>query len=158
MMVSLSLRHMLKAETLVEATRSIILQSDGQGDSFPALMCLIDHVLQHSATDTKILMEPLDLYFAYFDDVDSIEYLHHSDALAANLNDRDMPPVPALLGMAHVTNFIPATKRCHEQLRVNTSPQLFKPTRVLHRRGHKSVANAGRFPHNVQGCADKAGE
>ena len=85
-------------------------------------MGLIDDVTQDPATDPLTLMRRLDLEFTYFDKTRLIQYLDHTHALSVDLDDGDVPAVPALAGVANVTCLIPTTEGRDEQFSIDAPP------------------------------------
>lgn len=122
LVVCFSLPNMLKAATLIELVRALVLQRYRQLDGLAAFMGLIDDVTQDPATDPAVLMRRLDLKLAYFDKARLIEYLDHTHALSADLEDGDVPAVPALAGVANVTCLIPTSKGRDEEFSIHAPP------------------------------------
>ena len=99
----LGLRYLPKPVALIEPVGLLILQGYRRRDALAALVGLTDDITQDSAADPTTLIRRLDLYLAYFDRIGLIKDLDHARALPVNLDDRDVPAVPALPQVTSVT-------------------------------------------------------
>src|SRR5262245_60341413 len=88
-------------------------------------------VLQDPAADATVLVTWLNLNFTDLYGVRVLEQLDHANARTIYFNNRNATTSPALVELSGMSNFVPATKSCFEQVLVHVPAQTFEPCFIL---------------------------
>jgi hypothetical protein len=129
--VRLGLRHVSKAEPLVQRESSMVLQTRREGHFLLLRVRQSNGVTEDARTNSAALVGRLDLDLAGHYGVRVLDQLDHAYALVIDLDAVDAPARPTFSAMSQVPSFIPAAPRGDEQVPIHGSAQLLERWSVL---------------------------
>jgi len=139
--VRLGLRHVSKAEPLVQRDRAMVLQTSREGHFLSLRVRQSNRVTKEARTNPAPLVGRLDLDLADLHGVWALEQRDHAYALAVDLDAVDAPARPTFSAMSQMPSFIPAAPRGEEQVSIHGSAQLLEPWLVLRGRWNQLMSH-----------------
>jgi hypothetical protein len=112
--VRLGLPHLLKAQTLIQPIRPVILQRDRKYHPLTLFMGSGNRIPQNSAANPLVLMIRFDLNLANFYSIGGFQELNHAYPYASDFDAKNAAAFPTFSTMSKVPALVPMTPRCEE--------------------------------------------